>query len=244
MTRKSPDQHQAAATPIGFAMAAALMAFSFSPSAAFGGDHPTVIELFQSQGCSSCPPANANVIALSDRPNLLVLSFGVTYWDRLGWKDTFASPQFTDRQWDYARAFQRSQVFTPEVVVNGRADVVGRNRDELEALIKRAARPPGAPVVEVVAGTVTVGAAIGDSYKADVWLVRYDPNIVQVPIRRGENGGITLPHKNVVHELVKLGDWSGQQRSYKIPDTTHLELREAILVQDGPGGAILAAARE
>src|SRR2546430_1231120 len=67
--------------------------------------HPTVVELFQSQGCSSCPPANANVIALSERPDLLTLSFGVTYWDQLGWKDTFASPRYTARQWDYARAF-------------------------------------------------------------------------------------------------------------------------------------------
>ena len=88
----------------------------------------TVVELFQSQGCSSCPPANANVMALSDRPDLLTLSFGVTYWDQLGWKDTFASPRYTERQWDYAHAFHRRQVFTPEVVVNGHADVVGQDR--------------------------------------------------------------------------------------------------------------------
>ena len=88
--------------------AAALAAFATSASAA----PLTVVELFQSQGCSSCPPANANVMALSDRPDLLTLSFGVIYWDQLGWKDTFASPRYTQRQWDYAHAFHRAQVFT------------------------------------------------------------------------------------------------------------------------------------
>src|SRR5271163_4509740 len=106
----------------------------------------TVVELFQSQGCSDCPPANANVMALSDRPDLLTLSFGVTYWDQLGWKDTFASPQFTARQWDYARAFGREEVFTPEVVVNGRADVVGADRAELESLIARESNDGGPQV--------------------------------------------------------------------------------------------------
>ena len=130
----------------------------------------TVVELFQSQGCSDCPPANANVMALSDRPDLLTLSFGVTYWDQLGWKDTFASPQYTDRQWDYARAFHRKEVFTPEVVVNGRADVVGRDRSELEALIRREASSTG-PDVHIDAGSVAVGA--GAASKAQVWLVRF-----------------------------------------------------------------------
>src|SRR6266404_3389657 len=97
----------------------------------------TVVELFQSQGCSDCPPANANVMALSDRPDLLTLSFGVTYWDQLGWKDTFASPQYTARQWDYARGLHHSNVYTPQTIVNGKADITGRDRAELEALIRR-----------------------------------------------------------------------------------------------------------
>jgi hypothetical protein len=200
----------------------------------------TVVELFQSQGCSSCPPANANVIALSNRPDLLTLSFGVTYWDQLGWKDTFASPQFTDRQWDYARAFHRKEVFTPEVVVNGHADVVGQDRHELEGLIQREASRTNAPDVSIAGGEVQVGAGAGN---ADVWLVRYDPNIEQVAITRGENDGRTLPHKNVVKELVKLGSWSGKAGAYAIPPLTRSGLREAVLVQQGPGGAILAAAR-
>jgi hypothetical protein len=203
-------------------------------------DHLTVVELFQSQGCSSCPPANANVMALSDRADLLTLSFGVTYWDQLGWKDTFASPRYTDRQWDYARAFHRQQVFTPEVVVNGRADVVGQNRGELEALIHREASGTG-PDIRFAGGTVTVGTGSGS---AQVWLVRFDPRVVQVPIARGENSGVTLPHRNVVKELVKLGRWDGKPATYSLPAATDGMLRSAVLVQAGAGGAILSAAHD
>jgi hypothetical protein len=208
---------------------------------ALAAGHTTVVELFQSQGCSSCPPANANVMALGDRPDLLTLSFGVTYWDQLGWKDTFASPQFTARQWDYARALHHTEVFTPQVVVDGRADVVGQDRHELEALIAREQKNENGPAVSISGNAATVGAGAGH---AEVWLVRYDPNIVEVPIARGENSGRTLPHKNVVKELVKLGDWSGQQQSFKLPPAANNRLRNAVLVQDWPGGAILSAARE
>ena len=219
-------------------IACLLLAACGTPALA-ASDRLTVVELFQSQGCSSCPPANANVMALSDRPDLLTLSFGVTYWDQLGWKDTFASPRYTDRQWDYAHAFHRSQVFTPEVVVNGRADVVGQDRSELEALIRREATGSG-PAIQIGKSDVTVGAGAGT---AQVWLVRFDPRIVQVPVTRGENSGVTLPHRNVVKELVKLGGWDGKPATYSLPAATDGALRDAILVQAGPGGAILAAAR-
>jgi hypothetical protein len=204
--------------------------------------HPTVVELFQSQGCSDCPPANANVIALSERPDLLTLSLGVTYWDNLGWKDTFASPRYTSRQWDYARAFHRNEVFTPEVVVNGRADVVGSNRSELEALIGREARRNEVPSLEVSNDVVQLGGGDPGAH-ADVWLVRYDPSTVEVPIQAGENEGRTLPHKNVVKELVKLGEWSGKPETFRVPRASGSGLRSAVLVQDGPGGAILTAVR-
>jgi len=198
----------------------------------------TVVELFQSQGCSSCPPANANVMALSERPDLLALSFGVTYWDQLGWKDTFASPRYTGRQWEYARAFHRRNVFTPEVVVNGRADAVGQDRGELEALIRREGALAG-PEIQLGKEEVMVGSGTG---AAAVWLVRYDPRIVQVAVARGENGGTTLPHKNVVKSLIKLGEWTGSAAAYRLPPAGDANLRDAVLVQAGPGGAILAAA--
>jgi hypothetical protein len=201
----------------------------------------TVVELFQSQGCSDCPPANANVMALSNRPDLLTLSFGVTYWDYLGWKDTFASPQYTARQWDYAHGLHHSEVYTPQVVVNGRADIVGSNRAALEALIARETNTT-APAIQIAQNAVTVGTGPAGAHQ--VWLVRFDPNIENVPIARGENGGLTLPHKNVVKQLVKLGDWNGKESSYAIPAASQLGLREAVLVQSGPGGAIVAAARD
>ncbi|WP_158915370.1 thioredoxin family protein [Caulobacter sp. S45] len=210
------------------------------PAMAADRDHPAVVELFQSQGCSSCPPANANVMAIADRPDVLTLSWQVTYWDDLGWKDTFDSPAFTARQWDYAHAFHRAQVATPEVVVNGRADVVGNRRDELETLIRHEDRGLTGPQVSFTNGHVAVSAGTG---RGEVVLVRYDPNIVQVPIQRGENGGRTLPHRNVVREVVRLGDWSGTAQTYALPAPTRAGLKTAVLVQAGVGGPILAAGR-
>ncbi|HEX3431718.1 MAG TPA: DUF1223 domain-containing protein [Rhizomicrobium sp.] len=218
---------------------ALLVSANAIPAVAAGAHRLTVVELFQSQGCSDCPPANANVMALSGRPDLLTLSFGVTYWDQLGWKDTFAEPQYTARQWDYAHSFGRTEVFTPEVVVNGKADVVGADRNELEALIARQANK-AAPAAAVGNGVATIGFGKG---KAQVWLVRFDPNVVQVPIARGENRGRTLPHKNVVRQLVRLGEWSGKSASYRLPDSKNPAWTDAILLQAGPGGPIIAAAR-
>ncbi|HEV2362802.1 MAG TPA: DUF1223 domain-containing protein [Caulobacteraceae bacterium] len=224
-------------------LAGAALALAGAPGAAFAADaaHPTVVELFQSQGCSSCPPANANVMALAERPDILALSWQVTYWDHLGWKDTFARPQFTARQWQYAHAFHRREVATPEVVVNGRADVVGADRGELDRLIRRADRGDGGPAVDIGAGRVTVA---GRGPGAVVLLVRYDPRTVEVPIQRGENAGRTLPHRDVVRELTFLGDWAGGARSYALPPPSRPGLKTAVLVQAGSGGPILAAARD
>ena len=214
-----------------------------APPAAMAAEpgHLTVVELFQSQGCSSCPPANANVMALSDRPDLLVLSFGVTYWDQLGWKDTFASPQYTARQWDYAHALHHAAVWTPQVVVSGNADVSGIDRHELDALVAHEAHASSGPAVHASGDQVTIEA--GSGHAAQVLLVRYDPNIVQVPIQRGENGGKTLPHKNVVKELLSLGAWSGKTQTYVLPPARVAGLKSAVLVQDRPSGQILSAAR-
>ncbi len=235
MTRRS------AARRVGAALfASALTAATAGSALAADPSHPAVVELFQSQGCSSCPPANANVMALADRPDVLALSFQVTYWDQLGWKDTFDSPQYTARQWEYARAFRHTQVYTPQVVVNGRIDVVGVRKGEIEQTLAKADRGQGGPRVSVAGGQVAVGAATG---RGQVWLVRYDPRIVQVPVRRGENAGKTLPHRNVVRQLVKLGDWSGRAQAYRLPADAGAGLKTAILVQAGEGGAIVAAAR-
>ncbi len=220
------------------ATAAALLA----PAAhAADAAHPTVIELFQSQGCSSCPPANANVNALSQRADVLALSFAVTYWDGLGWKDVFAKPQYTDRQWDYARAFGHAQVWTPQVIVNGRADITGTRTAPLAALIAATDRGNGGPAVDIAGTSVTVSGTTAKP--VDVWLVRYEPRAIEVSIKAGENGGKTLPHRNIVRELVKLGRWSGGKASFTLPAAKLPGLATAAFVQSGTGGPILAAAR-
>lgn len=217
--------------------APAFAASGFAADAA----HPTVIELFQSQGCSSCPPANANVNALAERPDILALSFAVTYWDGLGWKDIFAQKQFTARQWDYARAFGNDQVWTPQVVINGRANIVGSKRAPLEALIARSERGSGGPSVTVSNDMVVVS---GTAEKpADVWMVRYEPRAIAVAIKAGENGGRTLPHRNIVRELVKIGSWRGGVARFAVPAATSPGLAVAVLVQTGAGGPIIAASR-
>jgi hypothetical protein len=226
--------------PIAGGVAAALLALA-APALAQPAAPLQVVELFTSQGCSSCPRANAAVAQLSARPQILALSFGVTYWDQLGWKDTFAQKKFTDRQWDYAKGLRHDNVGTPQVVVNGRLDVVGQQVSEIEGALRTAPLAAGGLAVTLRATGVAI-AGPAPRRAADVWLVRYDPNTVQVPIRRGENDGKTLPHKNVVRELTRLGDWNGGQRSYAIP-TSPAGLKTAILVQAGPGGPILAAAK-
>jgi hypothetical protein len=200
---------------------------------------PVVVELFTSQGCSSCPPANANLIELSKRPDVLALSFSVTYWDYLGWKDIFGKPEFTERQAVYEPALGEPGSFTPQMVVDGRASTVGQRLSELEGLIA-ATHPDDEPSIDLGADKVKIGAGKAPSGGADVWLVRYDPKLVRVPVKRGENSGATLPHTHVVHELERLGTWSGDVSSFAVPVDTQ-GLRTAVLVQEPQGGPILSA---
>lgn len=204
--------------------------------------HPSVVELYESQGCSSCPPANANLNAIADDPRVLALNFAVTYWDYLGWKDSFAKPAFTARQQDYARAAGRPNVSTPQVIVNGRGVLVGSNRAELDASIRRYDRGSGGPAIRHDTGKVTIGAGAA-SGTATVWFVQYDPRVQNVSIRAGENDGRTLPHKNVVRGVQQLGSWTGAAAVFTVPPFADPAYRGAILVQQGKGGAILAASR-
>lgn len=212
-----------------------------APAAATGGSaaQPVVVELFQSQGCSSCPPANEYLNAIAGRNDVLALSFAVTYWDRLGWKDTFGSPRFTARQRDYASA-GRGEVATPEFIVNGAYAVVGSNRVALDATISSVGPARGGPAISASPSGIRIGRAAAGG-PATVWLVRYDPRTREVPIRAGENGGRTLPHRNVVRELVKLGDWTGPSASFALPSARETGLATAVLVQRGSGGPIVSA---
>lgn len=200
---------------------------------------PIVIELFQSQGCSSCPPANAMLNAIADRPDVLALSFAVTYWDRLGWKDIFGSPRFTARQQDYARAGQ-GEVATPEMIINGAYAIVGSDRRAFDAAIAKAGAPSGGPDISLDGATVRLTKAVARG-SATVWFVRYDPRLREVSIRAGENGGRTIPHRGIVRELVNLGFWTGSAVSYALPPVGERGLASAVLVQRGTGGPIIAA---
>ncbi|HEY9133101.1 MAG TPA: DUF1223 domain-containing protein [Dyella sp.] len=201
---------------------------------------PVVVELFQSQGCSSCPPADANLNALAARADILALSYAVTYWDDLGWKDTFAQQAFTDRQWVYARRRGRTDVWTPQVFINGRRDVVGTDRTQLDDAVAEAATTmKRGPALSWREGRLHVGAGEAGTY--DVWLVRYDPRTLEVPIGAGENGGRVLPHRNIVRQLVRLGSWSGGEQDFTLPMPTIAGLATAAFIQAGPGGAIIDA---
>lgn len=217
----------------------ALALLSATPAAAL--DRPVVIELFQSQGCSSCPPANANLNAIAGRSDVLALSFGVTYWDQLGWKDTFATKAYTDRQRAYARALD-VQLGTPEMVIEGRDSIIGANAREVDAALRRA-RPASETRIASASGRIDIAAGRAPRRPADVWLVRYDPRVQQVAIRRGENGGKTLPHRDIVRQLTRLGSWSGAATSFVPPSASDPAYRTAVLVQAPDGGPILAAAR-
>jgi len=229
-------------TTLKLALTAAASLALGGPAVAADADNPTVVELFQSQGCSSCPPANLVLNAIADRPDVLALSFAVTYWDRLGWKDIFGHPAFTARQWEYSKAGSRSNVSTPQMIVNGRGVLVGSRKEQVDAFIRRFDRGTSGPRIAAAPGRVTVEAGRA-ARPANVWLVRYDPRLRNVPIRAGENGGRTLPHKNIVRSLHLLGKWSGDAASFAVPAATSSLYRTAVLVQNGPGGAIIAARR-
>ena len=205
------------------------------------GSSPAVLELYQSQGCSSCPPALEVLRQEADRPDVIALSFAVTYWDQLGWKDSFAQPAFTRRQWDYAHANAHSVVATPQLIVNGRGFVNGGDKSEVEEAIERYRLPTGGPSLQFDREQLIVGSVPG-AHRATVWLVSYDPRTLQVPIRAGENDGRTLAHRNIVRTLEALGAWSGAQQAYRLPPEGR-GLGRAILVQSGTGGPIIAARR-
>jgi hypothetical protein len=200
-----------------------------------------VLELFTSQGCSSCPPADRAVAKAADRADVIALSFNVTYWNHLGWKDTFSRPEFTARQVAYAKALGHGAPFTPQVVAGGRTDAVANTPAKVDALIARG-RTQATTMLTAAAGKVTVAAGVAPRRGADVWLVRYDPRLLEVPVKAGENGGKTLPQRNVVRSLERLGGWQGKATTFAAPAADPL-LRSVVLVQTVDGGPILAAAR-
>ena len=218
---------------------------------------PVVVELFTSQGCSSCVAADALVGDIADRPGVLALTLAVDYWDYLGWSDTFARPEFTARQRAYMQPLSVREVYTPQVVVDGASQAAGADRKKIDLLIQQARRAKGAAPVMGFGrhGKVMIGAGRAPRGGADVWLVRYDPSKQEVAVKRGENRGQTLVQRNVVRQLVRLGPWFGKARVYAVPPAPGPDakspakstaksggdtLRTCILVQSAKGGRIVA----
>jgi hypothetical protein len=202
---------------------------------------PVVLELFTSEGCSSCPPADAVLTELATHPDLLPLAFHVTYWDSLGWKDPFSLEAATARQRAYAATLGQDTVYTPELVVNGQRGVVGSDRAAVTAAIDAARREPSAPAILRLRGS-SAGLAvdIGDgSGAAAVWLIGFDRQH-QTAVGRGENGGRTLLEANIVRSVRRIGTWSGKPLHL---DAEPIAGEEAAALLQAPDGRIVDAAR-
>jgi hypothetical protein len=212
-----------------------------SPVAALAAERPVVVELFTSQGCSSCPPADAYLRELTkDRRDVLALAFHVTYWDRLGWKDPFSLPAATQRQDVYGRRFGDGS-YTPEIVVDGAASMVGSDRRDVGSAIenaKRNGRTAAAVSVSKNGEQVSIQVGAG-SGSGKILLIGFDREHT-TNIGRGENSGRTLTEANVVRSIRSVGQWSGT--SLRINEQFP-EGQDVAVVLEAPDGQIIGAAR-
>ena len=238
---------------------AVLFILALAPAAARAQEAPqrpitAIIELFTSQGCSSCPPADELLKTYSETSGVLALSLPVDYWDYIGWKDTLASPKNTERQRAYVKSFGRGPVYTPQAVINGVTDVVGSDQTAMDRAIQKSSklledrRVPVAFRRQSSNLVVETGArpAGSDLEQATIWLVVLKKS-AEVSIKRGENSGKTVSYTNVVREMTPVGVWNGNPGSLQLtlaavmdPDTED----SVILLQEGTGGngAIVGAA--
>lgn len=225
------------------AAVAAIVPSRFESRAASG---PVVVELFTSQGCSSCPPADAYLRELARDPGILALSMHVDYWNGLGWKDPFSEKQTTERQRTYARRLGGHFVYTPQMVVMGRAHAVGSNRGDVAKLIARArAELPPAPSIDIghlARNTLTIRIGrqpfVG---RATVWLVSYDSRQA-TRVTAGENSGKTLEHVNVVRGVRSVGLWTGTAAEFSVDITEEMSdgyENCAVIVQADGSGPII-----
>lgn len=231
---------------------------SFAPGTVSATERPrAVLELFTSQGCSSCPPADRYVAEIADRPDLIALTFAVDYWDYLGWRDTLASPYHAKRQKAYAYVRGDRQIYTPQMIVNGIGHAIGSDRSAVERSVAQTAGHVGVlsvPVSVSVSGdSVTVrlpdqaNPFVGADNPATVTLLGVSSR-QPVEITRGENRGQTVTYRNVVRGHASLGDWNGSARTFTVSkrDLVGPECeRLVVLIQAGTHrrpGAILGAA--
>jgi hypothetical protein len=226
---------------------AVMIALSAGPVRAATNEQPVVLELFTSQGCSSCPPADALLkqLAATD-PSLVPLSFHVHYWDYLGWKDPFSSTANTDRQRTYARALSAGSVFTPQMIVNGTTSAIGSNEGAIRQAIAAARQTPTTANVAIAPDadgrlTVTVMAKTLTHDDAEVWGVYFN-HYRKTNVGAGENGGRTLENINNVTAIERLGTWSQADTSTTFPLDTPPEDGFAVIVQAPGQGRVLGAA--
>ncbi len=224
--------------------ASTLIALSFaliSIAGPAGADsRPVVVELFTSQGCSSCPPADALLGELSRRTGVLALGFHISYWDRLGWKDPLSSPEATARQRGYAARLTGGQVYTPQMVIDGQSDAVGSDRDAVMAALREASRTASPAIIPVSFAADRRSVAIGEgSGTGEVTLLRFARHR-STQIGAGENSGRTADDFNGVETLSPLGTWDGTRREFAVEPAAPGE-GLAVLVQ-APDGRMLGAA--
>lgn len=221
----------------------ALLALIGTPVFASESTAPSgVVELFTSQGCNSCPPADAVLEKLVDQGSALALAYHVDYWNYLGWADTLGSKQNTQRQYGYASTMGRSNVYTPQAVLNGRKDVNGADLSAIQTGLETLSHQGQGLTVPINASAsnkeidITLGAGSG---KADV-VIAYFKRRQVVTIARGENAGKTIPYLNSVNEVETVGMWSGAPMSLKIPmsvmDGSKYDGCAVLLQQTGPNG--------
>jgi hypothetical protein len=206
------------------------------------GRPPVVVELYTAQGCASCGEANAYVAKLAERKDVLALTFPVDYWDYLGWADTFAKPEFADRQKAYVARLSLREPYTPQVVVDGRAEAAGQRSDRVERLLREAERSPRDPpdIRFVGARRVDVGSGRPPKGGGEVWLIRYDPRQQDVAVKSGDNRGQTIAHRNVVREVTRLGVWRGRPVAFRLPAASEDGLKSVVILQAGHGGRVMA----
>ena len=208
------------------------------------GDQPVVIELYTSQGCSSCPPADKLLGELAGRPDVIALALHVDYWDYIGWADKFANPAFTKRQKYYAKAAGARTIYTPQLIIGGKDHVVGYRPMEVADLIQsHRAAPDQVRVTAIRNGAIVrveaqvVGRVTGMMV---VQLARFSPKET-VEIQRGENAGNTYMYHNIVREWAVVGEWDGS-----VPLSLDVDAPSgpaAVIIQQVGHGPVVAAAR-
>jgi hypothetical protein len=229
---------------------AALIALGSLAGAAQAKPPRAVIELFTSQGCSSCPPADALLAKLATDKDLIALSLPVDYWDRLGWKDTLAKHAFTERQVAYSSVRGDGQVYTPQAVVNGKEHAVGSQRAAINAAVKETVSSLSVPLEVARSGDalqVSVGAAAEASPPHGTLVVMPYLASRDVAIGRGENARRTITYTNIVRDIVPIGDWNGKPIARTIPLNEYKNYDGVVVIlqagSPGKPGAILGADR-